>query len=504
MKSKLFGVLLFIETAALLLTAAVSWFFHVRCGENDYPAFLISAAITGGVGMVLYLYGRWQRKGLDNDDIFVIVSLSWILFSAFGMLPFLLSGAINNVTDAFFETISGFTTTGSTILKNVDEQTHGILFWRAVMQWLGGLGIVVFTLAFIPNVAKGSKKATLFAAEAPGMSVERLSPSMNVTARILWFIYIFMTLLCAIMYAMGPMSVFDAVCHAFTTISTGGYSTHQESIAYYHSNYIEYVSIAFMIVSAMNFSVFYFLFSGRWDLIRKNEEVRVYLSSVIVMTLLFVGLFLLAPRLDGVTEQQLASYPEGGKDLIKTSFFHVASMLSNTGYSGQNANYDLWGMLFVIPTLLMQIVGGCAGSASGGIKMVRVIVIFKFIRNAINELIHPTGMFSIKISGQTVDETTVRRVCNFLAWFMILFVLNVFVLVCVGLNFEDASVAFLTCFSNLGIGSGLTGPGASLADLPLVAKWVLSADMLLGRLEIITVLLIFFKSTWITTKGVKG
>lgn len=502
MKSKLFGVLLFIETAALLLTAAVSWFFHVRCGESDYPAFLISAAITGGVGLALYLFGQWRKTGLDNDDIFVVVSLSWILFSLFGMLPFLLSGAITNVTDAFFETISGFTTTGSTILKNVDEQTHGILFWRAITQWLGGLGIVVFTLALIPNIAKGSKKATLFAAEAPGMSVEKLSPSMQVTARILWFIYIFMTVLCAVMYAMGPMSVFDAVCHAFTTISTGGYSTHQESIAYYHSNYIEYVAIAFMIISAMNFSVFYFLFSGRWDLIRKNEEVRVYLSSVIILTLLFVGLFLLAPRLDGVTEQQLASYPEGGKDLFKTSFFHVASMLSNTGYSGQNANYDVWGMLFVIPTLLMQIVGGCAGSASGGIKMVRVMVIIKFIRNAINELIHPTGMFSIKISGQTVDEVTVRRVCNFLAWFMILFALNVFVLACVGLSFEDASVAFLTCFSNLGIGSGLTGPGASLADLPLVAKWVLSADMLLGRLEIITVLLIFFKSTWITTKGV--
>lgn len=504
MKSRLFGVLLFIETAALLLTAAVSWFFHVRCGENDYPAFLIAAAITGGVGLVLYLLGRWRKKSFDNDDTFVIVSLSWILFSVFGMLPFLLSGSITSVTDAFFETISGFTTTGSTILKNVDEQTHGILFWRAIMQWLGGLGIVVFTLAFIPAVAKGSKKATLFAAEAPGMSVEKLSPSMHVTSRILWFIYIFMTLLCAFMYSMGPMSMFDAVCHAFTTISTGGFSTHQASIAYYQSNYIEYVSIAFMILSAMNFSVFYFLVSGRWDLICKNEEVRVYMASLAVMTLLFMGLFLLAPRLNGVTESQLASYPEGGKELFKTSFFHVASMLSNTGFSGQNANYDLWGMLFVIPTLLMQIIGGCAGSASGGIKMVRVIVIFKFIKNALRELIHPTGMFSLKISGQSVDEVTVRRVCNFLSWFMILLVLSVLVLTMTGMSLEDASVAFLTCFSNLGMGSGITGPGASLADLPLAAKWILSADMLLGRLEIITVILIFFKSTWVTTKGVRN
>lgn len=504
MKSRLFGVLLFIETMALLLTAAVSWFYHVRCGENDYPAFLISAAITGGVGLVLYVFGRLRKTRIDNDDTFVIVSLSWILFSLFGMIPFLLSGAIDNVTDAFFETISGFTTTGSTILKNVDQQTHGILFWRAIMQWMGGLGIVVFTLAFIPTVTKGSKKASLFAAEAPGMSVEKLSPSMHVTSRILWGIYIFMTLLCAFFYAMGPMSVFDAVCHAFTTISTGGYSTHQESLAYYHSNYIEYVAIAFMILSAVNFSTLFFFVSGRWNLIRKNEEVKVYFASIFVLMALFAGLFLLAPHLNGVTAEQLASYPREGKEVFKTSFFHVASMLSNTGFASQNSNYDLWGMLFVIPTLLMQIIGGCAGSASGGIKIVRVMVIFKFIRNALKELIHPTGMFSVKISGQTVDEVTVRRVCNFLSWFMLLLVLNVLVLTCVGMNLEDASIAFLTCFSNLGLGSGATGPSACLADLPMAAKWILSADMLLGRLEIITVLLIFFRSTWVTTKSVRA
>lgn len=497
-------MLLFIETAALLLTSLVAWHYHRTLGENDYQSFLITAAITGGVGLLLYLFGRCKKTGLDNDDTFLIVSLSWILYSLFGMLPFLLSGSIDNVTDAFFETISGFTTTGSTILKNVDQQTHGILFWRAVMQWLGGLGIVVFTLAFIPTVTKGSRKATLFAAEAPGMSVEKLSPSMHVTSRILWGIYILMTVLCAFMYYMGPMSLFDAVCHAFTTISTGGYSTHQESIAYFQSSYIDYVSIGFMIISAINFSVLFFLVSGRWHLLRKNEEVRLYLSALVVMTLLFMGLFVLAPHLNGVTEEQLASYPEGGKEVFKTSFFHVASMLSNTGFSSENSNYDLWGMLFIIPTLLMQIVGGCAGSASGGVKMARVIVLFKFVKNVLKELVHPTEVFSIKMSGQTLDELTVRRVCNFFAWLLILLVLNVFVLTCAGMSMEDAGIAFLTCFSNLGLGSGATGPGASLADLPSMAKWVLSADMLLGRLEIITVLMIFFPSTWVTTKSVRS
>ncbi len=500
MKSRLFGVLLFIETMALLLTAAVSWFYHVRCGENDYMAFLITAAITGGVGLVFYLAGKVWKKGYDNDDTFVIVSLSWIMYSLFGMLPFLLSGSIDNVTDAFFETISGFTTTGSTILENVDQQTHGILFWRAIMQWMGGLGVVVFTLAFIPTVTRASK-TSLFAAESPGMSVEKLSPSMHVTARILWTIYIFITLLCAFLYSLGPMSLFDAVCHAFTTISTGGFGTHQDSLGYFQSDYVEYVAIFFMIISAINFSMFYFLVSGRWDLLFKNEEVDLYMKSIIVMTLFFVGLFVLAPRLNGVTEQQLAAFPKGGEELFETSLFHVASMLSNTGFSGRNSNYDLWGMLFVIPTLLMQIVGGCAGSASGGVKMARVIVIFKFIKNALKELIHPTGMFSLKVSGQTIDERTVRRVSSFFSWFIILLVINVVVLTCAGMSVEDAGVAFITYFSNLGVGSGATGPDASVADLPNLAKWLFCLDMLLGRLEIFTVLLIFFRSSWVTKEG---
>jgi trk system potassium uptake protein TrkH len=504
MKSRLFGVLLFIETAALLLTSLVAWYYHIHNGENDYLVFLMSAVVTGGAGLLFFVLGWFRKTGFDSDDTFVIVSLSWILFSLFGMMPFLLSGSINNVTDAFFETISGFTTTGSTIMKNVDEQTHGILFWRSIMQWLGGLGIVVFTLAFIPSVAKGSRRMSLFAAEAPGVSVEKLSPTMHGTSRILWAIYIFLTLLCTVFYALGPMSIFDAVCHAMTTISTGGYSTHQDSLGYYQSNYIENVSIVFMLLSSVNFATIFFLIVGRFDLLLKNEETKVYLVSITVMTLIFMGLFYIAPSFNGVTEAQLESIPKGGKDLFHVSFFHVVSMLSNTGYAAQNFNYDLWGLLFVILTMMMQIVGGCTGSASGGIKMVRVIVIFKFIRNAMKELVHPTGMYSLKISGQSMDDLVVRRVCNFLSLFMILLVINILALSLAGMSLEDSSMAFLTCFSNLGVGSGATGPGASLADLPTAAKWILSADMLIGRLEIITVLLIFFKSTWVTTKSVKG
>lgn len=494
MRSRLFGVLLFLETAALLLSALVAWYYH----EADLKAFLITAGITGGAGLILYFIGRLSKKELVLQDTFLVVALSWVLFSVFGMLPFLLSGTINNITDAFFETMSGFSTTGSTILKVIDGQTHGILFWRSIMQWMGGVGIVVFTLAFIPSIARSSrsKGVSLFAAEAPGLNVEKLAPSMRGTSRLLWGIYINLTILCAFMYWLGPMNLFDAVCHAFTTIATGGFSTHQESIGYFHSEYLECVCAVFMVLSAVNFALYHFIVVGRWDIVRRNEEVKVYLSSIVVMTLLFFGLFYLTPYFDGVTESQFETYPQGAKDTLRASFFHVATMLSNTGFSGQNGNYDLWGMLFVIPTLLMLIVGGCAGSTSGGIKMVRVIVLFKFVKNSVKELIHPTGMFSVKLSGQAIDDETVRRLCSFFAFFLFLFVVNAIALSLTGMTLEDACIAFLTCFSNLGLGSGATGPGASFADLPAAAKWILAFDMLVGRLEIMTVFLLFSHSFW--------
>ena len=503
MKTKLFGVLLLLETVALLVTSAVALYYNRNYGEQDLNSFLTTAAITGAVGLSLFLLGRKKKKMFDADDTFVIVSLSWLLFSAFGMLPFLLSGAVDNVTDAFFETMSGFTTTGSTILRDVDSQPHGLLFWRSVMQWLGGLGIVVFTVAFIPSVAKGSGKMALFAAEAPGLSVEKLAPTMQGTSRILWAIYILLTILCAFFYWLGPMDFFDAVCHALTTIATGGFSTHQDSIGYFHSQYIEYTCSIFMLMSGVSFAMYYFFVRGRWGIIWKNEEFRVYLVSMAVMTVFFIGLFYLTPAFQGVTTEQLDSYPQRGEPTFRAAWFHVTSMLSNTGFMAENGNYDLWGMLFVIPTLIMQIIGGCAGSTSGGIKIVRVIVIFKVIKNAIKELVHPTGMFTVKVSGQSVDDLSVRRVINFLSLFIILFMVNVLVLATSGMSLEDACISFLTCFSNLGAGSGATGPSASFADLPTVSKWILSLDMLIGRLEIVTVCLVFFRSAWVTRTSLK-
>lgn len=487
-----------IEAAALLLTAAVAWHYQRMTGETGTNAFLLTAALTGAIGLLLYNIGRNNHDPLQIKDSFLVVALAWVLFSAFGMLPFLICGTVDNVTDAFFETMSGFSTTGATILDNIDHQPHAILFWRSLMQWLGGLGIVVFTLAFIPSVAKGSKKMSLFAAEAPGLSVEKLAPTMGATSRLLWTIYIALTLLCAIAYHIGPMDRFDAVCHALTTIATGGFSTHQASIGHFQSGYVEYVCVFFMLLSGINFAMYYFLFNRRFDVIRRNEELRWYLIAILGFTLLFMARFYFAPRYSFSTESQLASHPQTWTDRIRTSLFHVTALLSNTGFQGSNYDYDLWGRLFLIPTVLMMVVGGCAGSTSGGIKMVRVMVLFKYIKKTINELMHSSSMYTIKISGQTVEEVSVRRVLSFFSLVILLFVVNVVLLTAAGMEFEDAMVSFLTCFSNYGPGSGITGPSGTFDNIPDFAKWLLSFDMLVGRLEIFTILLLFSPSFWRT------
>ncbi len=497
MKSKLFGVLLLIEAAALLLTAAVALHYQRLTGETDARCFLLTSGLTGAVGLLLYNVGNSvTKRHLNVRDSFLVVALSWVLFSLFGMLPFLMYGTVDNVTDAFFETMSGFTATGGTILSNINQQPHGILFWRSLMQWMGGLGVVVFSLAFIPSVAKGSKKMSLYAAEAPGLSVEKLAPTMGATARLLWFIYIVLTLLCAFFYALGPMDRFDAVCHAFTTIATGGFSTHQESIGYFQSNYVEWVCTAFMALSAINFAMYHFLFNRRFDVLRHNEEPRWYLLAILCFTLLFSLLFYFAPHLRTITQEQLASHPHTWWERVRTSMFHVVGLLSTTGYQSSNYDYDLWGRLFLIPTVVLMVVGGCAGSTSGGIKMVRVIVLAKYIKKTVVELIHPSSMYTVKISGQTVEDLSLKRVMSFFSLFIIVFMVNVVVLSASGMSLEEGAISFFTCFSNFGPGSGITGPSGNFAAIPVAAKWLLSFDMLVGRLEIFTILLLFTRSFW--------
>ena len=496
MKVRIIGLFLLFEAAFMLVASLVALFYFYRCGDGDVLALTVSTILTAISGFILISAGRksgQSKHDIENfevKDSFIIVTLTWVVFALFGMLPFLLNGTVSTVTDAFSEAMSGFTTTGSTLLNNIDEQPHGILFWRSIMQWLGGLGIIVLFLAIMPALNRSSNKVMMFSAEMSGIGVKKLHPKMMMTARKLLGIYIILTILCGFMYWLGPMNTFDAICHAMTTMSSGGFSTHQASISYFNSPYIEYVASVFMFASGINFSLYYFLFTGQGKLFRENEELRWYLGAVILLTSIFIALFYFAPRLDTVLTQE-HSYPEGFENRFRTSLFHVTSIITSTCFQATNFDYDLWGGLFLIPTFIMMASGACAGSTSGGIKIIREVISIKSINNIFRRLLHPNALFSVKVSNEVIDDDKTRRVVNFLIIFMLLYVLGVLLLIISGSNLEESMFNCISALGNSGPGIGSTGPSASFSELSDMGKWTMSFLMLIGRLEIYTVLVTF-------------
>lgn len=496
MKVRIIGLFLLFEAAFMLVASLVALFYFYRCGDGDVLALTVSTILTAISGFILISAGRksgQSKHDIENfevKDSFIIVTLTWVVFALFGMLPFLLNGTVSTVTDAFFEAMSGFTTTGSTLLNNIDEQPHGILFWRSIMQWLGGLGIIVLFLAIMPALNRSSNKVMMFSAEMSGIGVKKLHPKMMMTARKLLGIYIILTILCGFMYWLGPMNTFDAICHAMTTMSSGGFSTHQASISYFNSSYIEYVASVFMFASGINFSLYYFLFTGQGKLFRENEELRWYLGAVILLTSIFIALFYFAPRLDTVLTQE-HSYPIGFENRFRTSLFHVTSIITSTCFQATNFDYDLWGGLFLIPTFIMMASGACAGSTSGGIKIIREVISIKSINNIFRRLLHPNALFSVKVSNEVIDDDKTRRVVNFLIIFMLLYVLGVLLFIISGSNLEESMFNCISALGNSGPGIGSTGPSASFSELSNMGKWTMSFLMLIGRLEIYTVLVSF-------------
>ena len=481
----------------MLVTSLVALYYFYKCGDGDVLALTVSTIITAISGFILISAGRKSGRtrheidGFEVKDSFLIVTLTWVVFALFGMLPFLLNGTISSVTDAFFEAMSGFTTTGATVLNNIDEQPHGILFWRSIMQWLGGLGIIVLFLAVMPSLNRSSNKIMMFSAEMSGIGVKKLHPKMMMTARKLLGIYIILTILCGFMYWLGPMSTFDAICHALTTMSSGGFSTHQSSISYFNSPYIEYVASAFMFASGINFSLYYFLFTGQGKLFRENEELRWYIGMVAFMMSIFIMLFYFAPELNTI-QTQVDSYPQGFENRFRTSLFHVTSIITSTCFQATNYDYDLWGGLFLIPTFIMMASGACAGSTSGGIKIIREVISIKSISNIFRRLLHPNALFSVKVSNEVIDDDKTRRVINFLIIFMLLYILGVLLFLVSGSNLQESMFNCISALGNSGPGTGSTGPSASFSELSDMGKWTMSFLMLIGRLEIYTVLVTFF------------
>lgn len=472
---KVLGDLLLIETAMILLCTGVSLFY----GENDSPAFLYTACITTGAGMILALFGRNAERQLTRRDGYLIVSLAWIIFSAFGMLPFYLSGYIPSITNAFFETMSGVSSTGATILEKVEDLPHGLLFWRSMTQWIGGLGIILFTIAVLPIF--GINGVQVFAAEASGPTHDKVHPRIGITARWIWSIYTGLTLIATLLLAIGGMSWFDSVCHAFAATGTGGFSTRTASIAYYCSPYIEYVLSLFMFISGINFTLILLFVTGHFKKMFHDAELKFYFWCIVGFTLSISAILYLKTTLDAETA-------------FRTSLFQVISIQTSTGFATND--YMTWPAMAWGMMPILMLMGACAGSTSGGMKCIRIVILVRVMKNEFKRLLHPNAVLPIRINKQVIAPTLQSTVLAFT--FLILLICFACILILMGLEIPltESIGVVISSIGNTGPGLGAFGPAFSWNALPDAAKWVCSLLMLLGRLELFTVLLLFTPDFW--------
>ena len=454
--------------------------FGFYYNEDDRWPFIIAAGVALLIGLTLNCIGRDADKRFSRRDGYLIVSLSWIVFSLVGMLPYVLSGYIPSVSDAFFETMSGFTTTGASILNDIEALPHGLLFWRSMTQWIGGLGIIFFTIAVLPVFGVGGVQ--LFAAEATGPRHDKVHPRISVTAKWIWSIYLGLTVVCAFLFSLGGMSVFDSICHSMATTATGGFSTRNASIAAFDSAYIEYVTILFMFLSGINFTLLFLaFFKGRVGKLFSDTEFHWYASIVGVFTLV-IALGLVIVR-GGQVE---ASFRE--------ALFQVVSLQTTTGFV--SADYMLWPPVLWFLLSIVMYFGACAGSTSGAIKCVRIAMLLKVARNEFLRIVHPNAVIPLRISGHVIHS---KAKITLLAFF-VLYALVIFVgwiaLMAIGLDFMEAYGIVVSSVSNVGPGLGSFSGVHSWAPLPDAAKWVSAFLMLVGRLELFSVLLLLTPGFW--------
>lgn len=479
-------MLIIMESFFLLLSMVVA----LLNGEEAWVSFLLTALGTIAVGaLCVFISRRGEQKRMRRADNFLIVSLSWIIFSIVGMVPYLCQTDMD-VASAFFETMSGFTTTGATCINEIDVLPKSLLFWRALTQWIGGLGIVVFSFALIPVYEM--KNSNIYSAEVTGLGLDKLRPKIGATARRVLLIYLILTSACAFCYWIGPMNLYDAVCHAFTTIATGGFSTHSESIAYFHSSYIEYIASLFMVVSSINFSLYYYMTIRRNRVLFQNEEVRVFLSYISIAVVIFMLLFYFAP----VPQSAEDLLPEGFEETFRSALFHVSSVATSTGFSAQKFDYVAWGASFWMPTVVIMAIGSCAGSTAGGIKVIRIIICAKSAFNELIQMLHPRAVLGVRVNKQIVPDHKVRQALIFVFIYFLLVVIAMTCYSLLGADVDTALGSSISMLSNVGPATGATGPASTFANVPALGKWLMSAYMLIGRLEIFTVLFLLMPNYW--------
>ena len=473
------GALLLLEAIFMAIAMGVSLWY----GEADAGIFLISTIITLLAGVLGLCIGHRAESRMGEREGYVIVAMVWVVFSAFGLLPYYLSGQVPTLTDAWFESMSGFTTTGATIIPDLDVITHGLLFWRSLTQWIGGMGIIVLSIAILPIF--GLNGMQLYAAEVSGLTYEKLSPRIADTAKMMWSTYLILTATEVLGLWLCGMPIFDAVCHSFSTIATGGFSTHNNSLEYYDSAAIHYTVTFFMFISGINFVLLIYLLRGKARNFFQDEELRWYSVAVLVFAvMLTVGLYIARPGWTGVQMERA----------FRDSIFTVISSMTSTGYT--ISDYMYWPVVAWVVIFFLMLTGACAGSTAGGIKWVRLAIIMKNGVAEFQRRIHPNAIIPVKLNEKNVPQQTINNIMAFLIFYIFIIVVTVIIFCATGVNFDESIGAAVSAIGNVGISIGQFGPAGTYAEFPMVAKWVMSFVMLIGRLEIFTVLLLFTRALW--------
>jgi trk system potassium uptake protein TrkH len=474
--SKIIGSLLFIESFFMGLCLAMAFSFH----EDDVMAFIVSTLLTFGGAFIFLFFGHEAKNSLSRRDAYVVVAASWVIFSFFGMFPFLIHGSVSSITDAYFETMSGFTTTGATVIDDVESLPHGLLFWRSLMQWIGGLGIVFFTVALLPQLVGGSVK--VFAAEATGPMRSKMHPRLSTTAKWIWSIYMLLTIACGLSFWLAGMEWFEATNYSMSTTATGGFSIHNGTI-FLASPLIEYLAILFQFLAGINFTLLYMsIFKFKYSSLFRNSEFKIYIITIALATVWIM--YLLLTRMD--YDFELA---------FRSALFQVVSFITTTGLSNMDAGtwpHITWAILGVL-----MFMGACAGSTTGGFKSIRVLMLLKVLRNEFRHILHPNAVLPVKMSGQSIPQGRLVTLLAFFTIYVLTLFITTIIMVVSGVDITNAATISLSLISNVGAGLDTNiGPQMSWADLSDGIKWLCSFLMLVGRLEIITVLVLFTRSFW--------
>lgn len=473
---RIIGLLMQLE--ALFLSGCIALSLHYD--DDMLPSYLYTIAVLVGGGLLLTYLGRSKERNISRKDGYIVVTLCWVVFSIFGAMPYYISGYLPSITDAFFETMAGFTTTGASVVGNLDALPRSLVFWRIMTQWVGGLGIVFFTVAVLPIFGLGD--IHLFAAETIGIARAKLHPRISVTARWILTIYVCLTILEAICLKLAGMGYFDALCHAMSTMSTGGISTKSGGIAAFGSPLIEYIIIAFMLMGGTSFSLLYLaMFKGRVGELFRDPEFKSYLHMIVFFTaVIFVGLF--------ITENMST------ESTFRTALFQVTSVITTTGFS--TTDYSHWTPVIWLTLSAAMFVGACSGSTTGAMKSIRVAILGRVMMNEFKRIVHPNAVIPVRMGRKIISDQVQSAIMAFTLLYVGMVVVGIFINMCFGLNLVDAYGLSLSSVSNVGPGLGNYSSANAMATLPTTLKWFYCFQMLMGRLEFFAVLLLFTPVFW--------